>query len=167
MSEHWWDNPIIVERFEAKYARGAVDECWIWAGARHPFGYGELGGMTGGVRWKMRTHRMALERKLGRTLAPGEHALHDCDTPACVNPAHLSAGNARKNIHDMHARGRSVRGDQRGERHGMAKLDDDAVRKIRALLRAGASQQSVADRYLVHRRTIGRILSGKNWSHVV
>lgn len=32
---------------------------------------------------------------------------HSCDTPACVNPAHLSLGTQADNIADRHMRGRS------------------------------------------------------------
>jgi hypothetical protein len=49
-------------------------------------------GLPGKVKVKgtiYQAHRLALERKLGRPIAPGRFALHTCNQPACVNPAHL------------------------------------------------------------------------------
>jgi hypothetical protein len=45
-------------------------------------------------------HRVALERKLGRPIAPGYFALHNCDYPSCVNPEHLYEGTHYDNMND-------------------------------------------------------------------
>jgi hypothetical protein len=40
-------------------------------------------------------NRFALERKLGRPIAPGFQARHLCHNPSCVNPQHLAEMNGR------------------------------------------------------------------------
>ncbi len=55
--------------------------------------------------------------------------------------------------------------DNRGSRHGMAKLTEDDVANIRTGYR-GWKQQDVADRFGVDRKTIGDILARKRWAHV-
>jgi hypothetical protein len=37
---------------------------------------------------------------------PGMEIMHTCDTPACVNPAHLSQVTHKANMHDMIRKGR-------------------------------------------------------------
>jgi len=58
----------------------------------------------------------------------GGVVMHSCDNPACVNPAHLSLGTQRDNVHDMLRKGRAV--NLTGEAHGNAKLTDQQVRAI-------------------------------------
>lgn len=63
----------------------------------------------------LRVHRMVLERKLGRPIAPGLLARHMCehryppgDTSyrRCINPDHLEEGTKRENAADMMRAGR-------------------------------------------------------------
>jgi hypothetical protein len=50
---------------------------------------------------RYKVHRLALERKLGRPIKPWRLAIHDCDNPSCVNPAHLREGTHKDNTQDM------------------------------------------------------------------
>lgn len=93
---------IIHVRFWAKVdASGGPDGCWIWTGARFPFGYGaiKIGGRPRGA------HRTAWELVNG-PIPEGLNVLHHCDNPPCVNPAHLFLGTLRDNALDMFAKGR-------------------------------------------------------------
>lgn len=74
-----------LDRFMGKVVwNGCADECWIWAGARDPVGYGRFH-FKGNGRL---AHRVAYELFTGTV--PAELVLHHrCVTPACVNPAHL------------------------------------------------------------------------------
>lgn len=91
------------ERFDAKVdASGGPDTCWPWMGSTNADGYGtfNVGGRV------MGSHRYALERALGRPLAPGMVTRHACDNPPCCNPDHLSEGTVAQNSADMVERGR-------------------------------------------------------------
>jgi hypothetical protein len=46
---------------------------------------------------RIKVHRLALERKLGRQIQPGMLALHTCDWKSCVNEDHLYEGTNRDN----------------------------------------------------------------------
>jgi len=71
--------------------------------------YGQLSCSTRYSRWGTRlAHRDALSEHLGRRLPPSEYVCHHCDTPACVNIAHLYLGSAKTNAADRVSRGRGV-----------------------------------------------------------
>jgi len=126
----------------------------------HRDGYGK-------IRWRLKmagAHRVSWELARGSVPA-GLCVLHSCDNPPCVNPDHLFLGTQLSNVHDRDAKGRGVA--PCGEAHGCAKLTDTEVREIRVLYAAGElSLRRIGDRYGVHNRTIGRIVSGKGWRHV-
>lgn len=89
------------DRFWSKVAVRGPYECWLWRGAVVPGGYGRF---RVGAELPL-AHRLVLAESLGRELAPGTEALHGCDTPACVNPAHLREGRASENLCDRYMRG--------------------------------------------------------------
>lgn len=79
--------------------------CWLWLGGWDRKGYGKTGGSSNSTK----THRMFFERFNG----PIHHGLivcHKCDTPACVNPAHLFQGTHKDNAEDRVRKGRSKGG---------------------------------------------------------
>lgn len=90
-------------RFWAKVDRSAgPDGCWPWTAGCDNNGYGQV---RVGVRI-IRAARVALELATGRPLGK-RWALHRCDNPPCVNPAHLFPGSARKNAQDCARKGRN------------------------------------------------------------
>lgn len=54
-----------------------------------------------------------------------------------------------------------------GTNSNTAKLDDDKVREIRRMKNDGLSVIEIARHFSVSWSTIGRIISGKRWTHVV
>lgn len=87
-------------------------ECLVWTGRIHyRTGYGKYRppGATHATRKEVEAHRFALERKLGRPIAPGMMALHRCDNPPCCLEDHLYEGTHAQNMADMVRRGRSTR----------------------------------------------------------
>lgn len=55
----------------------------------------------------------------------------------------------------------------RGERVHLAKLCPIAIVQIRELRRAGRTYRSIAKEFDVHPSTVGRIIKGVTWAHVV
>jgi hypothetical protein len=92
---------ITAEEFWQNVKKGASDECWPWARATHPRGYGRV--WFGGKR--VGAHRIAWELENGQ-IAPGLGILHSCDNPPCCNPAHLTPGTQAENLADMAKKGR-------------------------------------------------------------
>lgn len=75
--------------------------CWLWTGARHPFGYGEISIQ----RQRHRLHRLLYEWTWG-PIPDGMVVMHACDTPACCKPSHLGLGTPKANVHDAIGKGR-------------------------------------------------------------
>lgn len=73
---------------------------WIWVGSRDRDGYGGIQQPTGngGQRYTP-AHIMAYELYKGQ-VPKGMVVMHMCDTPKCVNPAHLKLGTTASNIAD-------------------------------------------------------------------
>jgi len=133
--------------------------CWIWTGAYGSTGYGSFwldGKNIGAHRASWILH--------GMEVSAGDVLCHRCDTPGCINPAHLSVGSQRDNILDMHAKGRQH--SNAGSRHGLHKVTEADVRLIRSRGRAGESSHSIARDFPIAASTIRGILSGKEWRHV-
>ncbi len=103
--------------------------CWLWTGARRHGGYGVMAGGRGGTPL-LCAHRFAYEQAYG-PLPTGAYACHTCDTPGCVNPAHLFAASAAENTRDMCAKGRAWwmrHGRARRGRNGSVACDVDLAR---------------------------------------
>lgn len=145
------------ECFWRRVARSAADECWPWTGCTNEKGYGVVGGPN---RTTRKAHRIAWELTTGAP--PEDCLLHECDNPACCNPAHLVPGSRAQNNADMRARGR----EQRGERHHRARLTAADARAIRErYLVGGTTQRVLAAEYGVGQQTVSALLRGQTWSN--
>ena len=123
-------------------------ECMLWLRACDRYGYGHFhaGGKT------RLAHREVMGWVLGRPLRRSEFVLHACDTPSCVNPAHLSVGTQRQNMAQSVARETT--------RRRYRRLTGAAASSIVRLLNEGLSRKEVA-------RLVGVSLSSvKRWAHV-
>lgn len=127
-------------------------DCWIWTGSSTRDGYGVL---TVG-RKQFRAHRASYEAFNG-PIPDGAVVRHSCDTPLCVNPAHLSVGTHKANTADMDARGR------RGKptNHPLWKISQTDRRLIRNRRVQGETLSSIASDYGVSFQTISDICIGR------
>lgn len=122
------------------------------------------------------SHRVAWRLTNG-AIPDGLQVLHECDTPACVNPAHLFLGTQADNLRDMHAKGRGQAGDrhwakvkperyQRGEARCQARLTEADVRTIRADYAGGTRLRDLARRYRYSEGSMHAVVNGTKWAHV-
>lgn len=145
-------------RFWANVTKTAT--CWLWSAGKFSSGYGQF--RVG--RLKVRAHRAAYDRLVG-PIHPDKMLCHRCDTPACVNPAHLFVGTALDNARDRDSKGRGAtppRTAMHGDSNPAARLSAADVQEIRAA--AGReTQRSIATRYGVAQTTISSIIRGATW----
>lgn len=135
------------------------DGCWMFLGAWNNDGYGRFC-----VNGKLcRAHGVSYELYVGH-IPPGQLVLHKCDHPWCINPKHLFLGTDQDNTNDMIAKGRDVR--VFGERHGMARLKEDDVLKIRELIQGGDKLVAIARMFGVTPETVGDIKHRRSWRHI-
>ncbi len=91
------------------------------------------------------------------------HVLHRCDNPGCVNPDHLFLGSHADNMADMKSKGRLV--NFRGKQHGMAKLTEAVVVRIRERVASGEAQNAIATEFRMTPTAISSIVRGRTWAH--
>jgi hypothetical protein len=147
---------VLTDRFYAKCAE-QTNGCVYWAGARDGRGYGLFRLSPKRIE---RAHRVAL-RWSGVSVEPGDIVMHACDTPACVNPEHLSVGTIANNNADRDAKGRYVR--LLGEAHGLARFTRAEILAIRA---SAESNKSLGLIYNCRSTTIGNIRARRTWRHI-
>lgn len=93
----------LIERVMAKVEKGTeppsyrpdLDPCWVWTGARMPFGHGQV--KRGPGLGTALVHRVTYEHEVG-PVPDGLELDHLCRVPACCNPAHLEAVTHAENV---------------------------------------------------------------------
>ena len=129
-------------------------DCWEWTAGRDIYGYGRFK-----VQDPARTakaHRWAYAASLGMPIIDldVEIVRHTCDSPGCVNPAHLEPGSAQDNMTDKVERGRMR--SQSGRDNPQYKLTEE----LRSIIREaplGMTQADLADRTGLCVQTIRRV----------
>jgi hypothetical protein len=139
----------------------------LWTAAVNKKGYGKISRWPDG---EQQAHRFSWELVNG-PIPAGMLVCHHCDTPACVNPAHLFLGTPKDNTADMLSKKRHSHGPSHGERvrnasRGHRKLTPDAVREIKQHLFAGRPHRVVAGAFGISAATVGQIYRGVTWRHV-
>jgi hypothetical protein len=164
-------------RDEAERFWSFVDKsygCWLWKGGLNKNGYGRFARSSGPT---ISAHRFAWELAHG-PIPEGKIVCHHCDNPPCVRDEDLFLGTHLDNSLDRDAKGRTACGERsamythpeirpKGERHGQAKLTDEAVREIRASQgQYRGVLRDMARKYGVTTGLIGHIVHGRAWTHI-
>lgn len=144
-----------------------TSDCWLWAGARQPDGYGHYGGQM--------AHRISYQIHYGK-IPDGMQVAHRCDVRYCVRPDHLFLATPAQNTADMIIKGRGRNGFRgynrravvrRGSGHHRAKLTEKDILWIRHWYATGqATQRALAREFGVNQTTIRKIVLGMIWQHV-
>ena len=143
------------QRFWSKVNKTAT--CWLWTAGYFGNGYGAFGVN----RINVGAHRYSYTLHKGE-IGEGLVIRHTCDVRACVNPNHLIIGTPKDNINDMVERNRQAKGINCCN----TKLTEDDVREIRIFRGFGFEYDELGSMYGVNKTTIGRIITGKTWSHI-
>ena len=136
--------------------------CLIWIGHRDRRGYGRIR-LNG--KWR-RAHRVYYEL-LNGPIPSGAILLHSCDTPACINPAHLAVGTQLSNVQDMLRKRRANKA--RGEHNAKAKLTSAQVQEIRRRFIPYDRQHGarpLAREFGVSSPSISAIVKREAWAHI-
>lgn len=174
-----------LDRFMVKVERIPGIDCWVWAGATKPNGYGNflMNGKT------MTAHRASVVLHAG-AIPDGMVVCHKCDNPSCVNPEHLFVSTQAGNMADMDAKERRVAPDNRGElnpmfgkrhseetkakqsaaktgvfakeKHPRASITLEIAEKIK-LAKGTLTAKQVADQLVVSVHVVQNIWRGKTW----
>lgn len=161
-----------IERFWSKVDKSG--ECWLWTAATFSDGYGtiQIGGQA------RRAHRIAYVIANG-PIAPELFVCHSCDTPRCVNPAHLWLGTAADNASDRNIKGRTRRGtgntpgyklphgSNLHERNPRARITMDDAQAIRARYAAGDRIAALSRAYGLAHSTVSHIVAGRTWRQYI
>lgn len=143
-----------MDRFLDKIIIG--DDCWIWIGAKNG---------AGRALFDNKSAARESYRRFRGTVPSDINVLHKCDNPACVRPAHLFLGTQLDNVRDMIQKGRNnTPGVSGGEKHPLAKLTWNDVKKIRALSSSGATGVELSKIFKIGRMQISRIIRKEAWT---
>lgn len=137
----------MVRNYWRKVSKREATDCWPWLGCIGRRGYGH---MRIGDKTKLATHVALTLAGLPR---PADaKALHSCDNPHCVNPAHLRWGTHEDNMRDRDARGRTQR-----------ILTEAIVLEARKRFANGERVHDIALTFGVNRETLRSAVKGQKW----
>jgi hypothetical protein len=115
--------------------------CWIWTGPLSKKGYGLFS--VARLGRNVRAHRYSFELHSGNLPQDKPYVCHKCDTPGCVKPAHLFAGDTADNVHDSIKKGKSFVG---GPNHHFYRSDIPEAAVV-SLYEEGVSPLEIASHF--------------------
>ena len=157
----------LIERFWEKVKKAGPDDCWLWLGSRIQNRYKEktYGKINKGGRGEgeVYAHRLSYEIHHG-AVPKGKFVMHSCDTPHCVNPAHLSVGTHQDNMDDMMAKGRHGAS---GPKVGTGAKNTLTKEQVMDIIVSPLSQDKVAKKYGIGQSTVSRIRLGNSCQNLI
>lgn len=105
-------------------------------------------------------HRLVWE-VINERSASGLVIRHSCDTPACINPAHLFAGSHGDNVTDKVNRGRQ----SKGEIHYASRMTEEFVTQLRAMSKP-INFQSLCNETGISVGALKAAYYGHTWKHL-
>jgi hypothetical protein len=129
------------ERIQAKVHMDPNSGCWLWTASLSWDGYPQIY-HAGGMK---RAHRVSYEVFVG-PVPEGMQICHKCDTPSCVNPAHLFPGTQKENIDDCRRKDRLYK-----------KLNNAANQSILQMLREGHTHKAIATAFSINPSMVSHI----------
>jgi hypothetical protein len=110
----------------------------------------------------IRVHRLVCEAFHGECL-PNMECCHRDGDPSNNSSSNLRWDYPKNNIKDREIHGTTAK----GERHGKARLTEDAVREIRRLWLSGKMlQRQIANQFGIAEVTVSSIVTGRKWKHI-
>lgn len=161
--EKFFSSEHLIESAKRRLAKRVVrvGDCLIWQGCRNTRGYGL---MPIGKENRGATHRVAWAIANGRKPDAGMHVMHSCDTPSCVNPAHLSLGTAKDNQRDCSLKGR--KNPRRGSQHGASKYTEKQIVEAARLFAGGRTYAQISKQLGMTKGALMKTLQGHRWPHI-
>lgn len=148
----------LIERFWSHVEKS--DRCWLWTPRPANNDYGRI--REQGRGQKLKAHRLSWEIHNG-PIPEGMAVLHHCDTPPCVNPAHLFLGTNADNVADKMRKVRQAN----GERMNLSRLTTETVAAIRARHAAGGiTFRALAAEFGIGATTARWVVIRRIWKHV-
>lgn len=155
-------DPVLFTRIKSRTFANVTTGCWLWQGSFRR-GYGRLS-----VGNRSTSAHRAIFSAVHGPVPKGTFVCHECDNPACVNPAHLFLGTPRDNYEDMVSKGR--RGKPRPSKPHRVKLSAEQIRSIRERFVKGVpgkcgtgNADELAAEFGVHRAQIHKVANGQCW----
>ncbi len=113
---------------------------------------GQNNGTYGQLEYRRKTylaHRAAYMVYKG-AIPEGMCVCHSCDTPLCINPAHLWLGSYQDNVRDMHNKGRA-------RFNPLKKLTDEKFLEFRKAIDDGVKQRVIASQFGVSQSYVSMV----------
>jgi lambda repressor-like predicted transcriptional regulator len=92
------------------------------------------------------------------------HVMHSCDTPSCVNPAHLSIGTAKDNQRDCSRKGR--KNIAKGSANARSRYTEAQFVAAALLFAHGVTYRVISQKIGIARGALIKTLHGHRWPHI-